>query len=369
MRGISLEHIRRFGRWASDTFRRYLYRDNQVFRFVGSAMVKATGLLGQLQMTQPEDRHVTIAQSEEDSDEDRFRVGGKDRRKVSMRPSPNALEVGISDSEWETDSQCEEDLPSANTANGDPVFDGPLECRWRSPGSSPERHSEEETFPVEVIVEMQQPCPGTVNLHELHMVVCEQEDDRSPAKVTVGEVVEEDKPPIQDEIEENDGKLAEAGSRADDQSERAASPVKSKSATGSEDGKESISNNNIASPESASHHTDIHVSTPQGEVSRRTVLRKEVVGGGASQSGSRASVDQDSEDEGTASNHATGGVGTKSREVGEKSPTSSVGSFASISEELAIDYPATPRTVMGGRTKDESNSSKDTRGTKQEREK
>ena len=76
VRGISLGHIRRFGRWSSDTFRRYIYRDNQVSRFIGSAMVSETGLLDQLQMTQPNGKQVTIDQTEEDSDEERFRVGG-----------------------------------------------------------------------------------------------------------------------------------------------------------------------------------------------------------------------------------------------------------------------------------------------------
>ena len=57
VRGISVEHIRRFGRWAPDTFRRYLCRDNQVFKFVGNAMIKATGLLGQLQMAQADTKN------------------------------------------------------------------------------------------------------------------------------------------------------------------------------------------------------------------------------------------------------------------------------------------------------------------------
>ena len=36
VRGVSIGQIRRFGRRASDTFRRYLYRDNQVFRFISN---------------------------------------------------------------------------------------------------------------------------------------------------------------------------------------------------------------------------------------------------------------------------------------------------------------------------------------------
>ena len=82
VRGISLGQIRRFGRWESDTFRRYLYRDNQVFRLIGSAMVKATGLLGQFQTTQPPDKQVTIEQTVGDSEEERFRVGGKKGKEI-----------------------------------------------------------------------------------------------------------------------------------------------------------------------------------------------------------------------------------------------------------------------------------------------
>ena len=69
--------MRRFGRRASGTSRRYLYHDNQVFRLIGSAVVKATGLLGQLQMTQPLEKQVTIDQTEGDREEERFRAVGK----------------------------------------------------------------------------------------------------------------------------------------------------------------------------------------------------------------------------------------------------------------------------------------------------
>ena len=75
VRGVSLDHIRRFGRWASDTFRRYLYRDNQVFKYVGSAMVTATGFLGQLQMAQNPTRQVAFMEDRDDEG-NCFRVGG-----------------------------------------------------------------------------------------------------------------------------------------------------------------------------------------------------------------------------------------------------------------------------------------------------
>ena len=88
VRGISIEHIRRFGRWASDTFRQYLYRDNQVFRFAGSDMAQATGLLDQLQMTQPASKQVHFTEDDQDMDEDeRYRVGGKRRRSDLIQPS------------------------------------------------------------------------------------------------------------------------------------------------------------------------------------------------------------------------------------------------------------------------------------------
>ena len=78
VRGISIEHIRRFCRWASDTFRRYLYRDNQVFCFVINAMAMATGLLEQLQMTQPEPKQVMfVGEEESEEDIDSVRVVGK----------------------------------------------------------------------------------------------------------------------------------------------------------------------------------------------------------------------------------------------------------------------------------------------------
>ena len=51
VRGVSLEHIRLFGRWSIDTFRRYRYRDNQISRHIGSDMFKAVGMLGHLQMS------------------------------------------------------------------------------------------------------------------------------------------------------------------------------------------------------------------------------------------------------------------------------------------------------------------------------
>ena len=106
LRGISVEHIRRFGRWASDTFRRYLYRDNQVFRFVGSAMVLATGLLDQLQMTQPEPKTVHFEEDNLDEDEDEhFRVGGRKKPTHEVNPSPNTIEVNLSDPEGESESE------------------------------------------------------------------------------------------------------------------------------------------------------------------------------------------------------------------------------------------------------------------------
>ena len=105
VRGISIGHIRRFGRWTSDTFRRYLYHDGQAFRFVGSAMVKETGLLDQLQMTQPEPKLVTFEESNVISEDDeRFRVGGKRGIAHNAQPSPDTLEANISDvGDWETD--------------------------------------------------------------------------------------------------------------------------------------------------------------------------------------------------------------------------------------------------------------------------
>ena len=49
--GISIEHIRRFGRCESDTSPRYLYRDSQISRCDWAAVIKEVGLLDQLQMT------------------------------------------------------------------------------------------------------------------------------------------------------------------------------------------------------------------------------------------------------------------------------------------------------------------------------
>ena len=99
VRGTSVEHIRRFGRWASDTFRRYLYRDNQVFRFIGSSMVMATGLLDQLQMTQPTEKTVSfdVADEAEMEGEDHFRVGGNEGSHLSetnLKPKRNGT-VGV----------------------------------------------------------------------------------------------------------------------------------------------------------------------------------------------------------------------------------------------------------------------------------
>lgn len=75
VRGISLEHIRRFGRWTSDTFRGYLRRGTQIFRFVGIAMIQAAGFLDQLQITLPCVTHVSLDAASGDADEC-FRVGG-----------------------------------------------------------------------------------------------------------------------------------------------------------------------------------------------------------------------------------------------------------------------------------------------------
>ena len=110
VRGIIIEHIRRFGRWASDTFRRYLYRDNQVFRFVSSSMVLATGLLDQLQMTQPGPKSVNFEEAGiPEDDEERFRVGGKQTTSFTQ-PSPNATDVNLSDiDDWETDDESVEE--------------------------------------------------------------------------------------------------------------------------------------------------------------------------------------------------------------------------------------------------------------------
>ena len=78
VRVISIEHMRRFIRRASDTCRRYLYHDDQVFLFVGSAMVLAAGLLGQLQMANPGCKTAHFAERNVDGDEDKhFRAGGK----------------------------------------------------------------------------------------------------------------------------------------------------------------------------------------------------------------------------------------------------------------------------------------------------
>ena len=60
-RGAIIDHISRFGRWASDTCRRYLYRANQAFRFSVIQWSRTRGSLGQLQMTLPEPRRVTFA--------------------------------------------------------------------------------------------------------------------------------------------------------------------------------------------------------------------------------------------------------------------------------------------------------------------
>ena len=60
-RGISLGHIRKFVRWASDKFRGYRYRDNQGFRYIGRAMVEATGFFDQLQMAQKASYRATIS--------------------------------------------------------------------------------------------------------------------------------------------------------------------------------------------------------------------------------------------------------------------------------------------------------------------
>ena len=148
-RAISMEHIRRFGRWPSGAFRRYLYRCNHGFRFIGSAMVKAAGLMGQLQMAQPIEKKVTLDVGDDDSDVGRFRVGGGNGRcgrgKLA-NPSPNTSEVGISHSDWETDSQCEQEvLLQIENVKVEMAIGGPLQIRPRSPRRSHERDSEAES--------------------------------------------------------------------------------------------------------------------------------------------------------------------------------------------------------------------------------
>ena len=180
VRGISLGRIRRFGRWASDTFRRYLYHDNQVFRYVGSAMVKEKGLLDQLQMTQHSSKHVTIAEDEEE-DENQFRVGGKitevsgsDDENCPVVRNQRVLSPGCDVDDLPSATTylvmvpgCNVgDLPSATTCvildvgvelrdnstegivdsvGGDTTthdVEGILEVRWSSQGRSPERDSD-----------------------------------------------------------------------------------------------------------------------------------------------------------------------------------------------------------------------------------
>ena len=68
VRGIRLGNIRRFGRRVSGTFQRYLYRGNRIFLLTGSATVKETGFLDQLQIKNPVQTKVTIGAEDEDSE-------------------------------------------------------------------------------------------------------------------------------------------------------------------------------------------------------------------------------------------------------------------------------------------------------------
>ena len=91
-------------------------------------------------MAQPRERHVAIGEQESDSEEERFRVGGSNRRggnRRPIRPTPSTLEVQISDSDWETGSQCEmEAVTGVTNVPIQVVFGGKLEIRMRSPGYS-----------------------------------------------------------------------------------------------------------------------------------------------------------------------------------------------------------------------------------------
>lgn len=112
-RGISIEHIRRFGRCASDTSRRYLYRDNQVSASWAMQRYKLLGMLDQLQMTQPEPKSVNFEEDDiMEEDGERFRAGWKIRKTSSTQPSPGKLDVNISemgDCETDTESGGETD--------------------------------------------------------------------------------------------------------------------------------------------------------------------------------------------------------------------------------------------------------------------
>ena len=145
VRGISVEHIRRFGRWASDTFRRYLYHDNQVFRFIGSSMVMATGLLDQLQMTQPEPKTVSfdVMDASDQDDEDQFRVGGgtKGAALGNKQKERNPWDG------WKTDSDVEEEYENGHSVIPDASNALPG-CRLESLPSVPSDSGEDRLLPM-----------------------------------------------------------------------------------------------------------------------------------------------------------------------------------------------------------------------------
>ena len=139
VRGISAEHIRRFGRWASDTFRRYLYRGNQVFKFVGNATIKATGLLDQLQMTQADTENVHFGGDDvEEEGDDRYRVGGTGNPRRSSRPSPTTVEVN-----WTASEDEEPNEGSTNTPGLPPTLVLRPRSNVSSGTSDDERHGTE----------------------------------------------------------------------------------------------------------------------------------------------------------------------------------------------------------------------------------
>ena len=91
---------------------------------------------------------------------------GKGRKGNMISPIPNTLEVGISDSDWETASHCEQEVvPQVGNVQIDVVFGGPRQLRWRSPCSIPEPESdgESDSGKANVQVEDLAPSEGAVS--------------------------------------------------------------------------------------------------------------------------------------------------------------------------------------------------------------
>ena len=165
VRGISLGRAWRCGRWKSGTSRRYLYRDNKIYRFAGAATIQAIGLLGQLQMATPKEYVVTFGVDEDDDMDDEFphRTGRGSRRNTSDSDGDEEASVNhakpdignISEkSEWnegcgwaESVEQVKPAMDNTSERGEDEVGEiRPLEMRWRPPGSIPGNDSDSDSM-------------------------------------------------------------------------------------------------------------------------------------------------------------------------------------------------------------------------------